>query len=62
MFFAPIIGMVPPQATAPALILVGFLMMSALTEVEEDAEDGHRPAASSQASTSASSGSGSRRR
>ena len=38
MFFAPIIGMVPPQATAPALILVGFLMMTALTEVEEDAE------------------------
>ena len=38
MFFAPIIGMVPPQATAPALIIVGFLMMSALTEVEEDAE------------------------
>jgi adenine/guanine/hypoxanthine permease len=38
MFFAPIIGMVPPQATAPALILVGFMMMSALTEAEEDAE------------------------
>ena len=38
MFIAPIIGMVPPQATAPALILVGFLMMSVLTEAEEDAE------------------------
>jgi AGZA family xanthine/uracil permease-like MFS transporter len=38
MFFAPIIGMVPPQATAPALILVGFLMMSVLTEAEELAE------------------------
>jgi AGZA family xanthine/uracil permease-like MFS transporter len=38
MFFAPIIGMVPPQATAPALILVGFMMMSVLTEAEEDAE------------------------
>ncbi|MGZ8708197.1 MAG: NCS2 family permease [Gaiellaceae bacterium] len=38
MFFAPIIGMVPPQATAPALILVGFLMMTALTEAEELAE------------------------
>jgi AGZA family xanthine/uracil permease-like MFS transporter len=37
MFFAPIIGMVPPQATAPALIIVGFLMMSALTEMEEEA-------------------------
>jgi len=38
MFFAPIIGMVPPQATAPALILVAFMMMSILTELEEDAE------------------------
>jgi AGZA family xanthine/uracil permease-like MFS transporter len=43
MFFAPIIGMVPPQATAPALIIVGFLMMTALTEAEEVAETG-RPA------------------
>jgi AGZA family xanthine/uracil permease-like MFS transporter len=38
MFFAPIIGMVPPEATAPALIVVGFLMMTALTEAEEAAE------------------------
>jgi AGZA family xanthine/uracil permease-like MFS transporter len=42
MFFAPIIGMVPPQATAPALIIVGFLMMSALTEVEDPADEGSR--------------------
>ena len=42
MFFAPIIGMVPPQATAPALIIVGFLMMSALTEMEERAENEER--------------------
>ena len=41
MFFAPIIGMVPPQATAPALIIVGFLMMSALTEAEDLAEEGY---------------------
>jgi AGZA family xanthine/uracil permease-like MFS transporter len=34
--------MVPPQATAPALVIVGFLMMSALTETEEVA-DGARP-------------------
>jgi len=40
MFFAPIIGMVPPQATAAALIIVGFLMMTALTEAEERAESG----------------------
>jgi adenine/guanine/hypoxanthine permease len=38
MFFAPLIGMVPPQATAPALIIVGWLMISVLTETEEEAE------------------------
>jgi AGZA family xanthine/uracil permease-like MFS transporter len=38
MFFAPIIGMVPPQATAPALIIVGFMMMSTLTESEQLAD------------------------
>jgi adenine/guanine/hypoxanthine permease len=31
--------MVPPQATAPALIIVGWLMISVLTEVEEEAEE-----------------------
>jgi adenine/guanine/hypoxanthine permease len=38
MFIAPLIGMVPPQATAPALIIVGWLMISVLTESEEEAE------------------------
>jgi AGZA family xanthine/uracil permease-like MFS transporter len=38
MFFAPLIGMVPLQATAPALIIVGYLMMTALSEAEERAE------------------------
>jgi AGZA family xanthine/uracil permease-like MFS transporter len=38
MFFAPLIGMVPPQATAPALLIVGWLMISVLTEIEEEAE------------------------
>jgi AGZA family xanthine/uracil permease-like MFS transporter len=38
MFLAPVIGMVPPQATAPALIIVGWLMISVLTEAEEEAE------------------------
>ena len=38
MFLAPLIGMVPPQATAPALIIVGWLMISVLTEAEEEAE------------------------
>jgi AGZA family xanthine/uracil permease-like MFS transporter len=40
MFFSPVIGMVPPQATAPALILVGWLMISTLAELEEEAEPG----------------------
>jgi AGZA family xanthine/uracil permease-like MFS transporter len=40
LFFAPLIGMVPPQATAPALIIVGYLMITALTEAEERAEPG----------------------
>jgi AGZA family xanthine/uracil permease-like MFS transporter len=38
MFVAPLIGMVPAQATAPALIIVGWLMITALTEAEEQAE------------------------
>jgi AGZA family xanthine/uracil permease-like MFS transporter len=38
LFFAPLIGMVPSQATAAALIVVGYLMVSALTEGEEEAE------------------------
>jgi AGZA family xanthine/uracil permease-like MFS transporter len=38
MFIAPLIGMVPPQATAPALIIVGWLMISVMTEIEEEAE------------------------
>jgi AGZA family xanthine/uracil permease-like MFS transporter len=38
LFLAPIIQMVPLAATAPALVLVGWLMMGALTEYEEDAE------------------------
>jgi AGZA family xanthine/uracil permease-like MFS transporter len=38
MFIAPLIGMVPPQATAPALIIVGWLMISVLSEREEEAE------------------------
>ncbi|MEX2210994.1 MAG: NCS2 family permease [Gaiellaceae bacterium] len=38
MFIAPIIGMVPPQATAAALIVVAYLMITVLSESEEDAE------------------------
>jgi len=39
LFFAPLIGMVPSQATAAALIIVGYLMVSALTEAEDEAEE-----------------------
>ena len=38
LFFAPVIGMVPSQATAAALIIVGYLMVSTLTEAEDEAE------------------------
>jgi adenine/guanine/hypoxanthine permease len=33
MFFAPLFGIVPACATAPALILVGFLMMAHVAEI-----------------------------
>src|SRR3954447_9300195 len=38
LFFAPLISMVPSQATAAALIIVAYLMVSQLTEGEEEAE------------------------
>jgi len=38
LFFAPLISMVPAQATAAALIIVGYLMVSQLTEAEGEAE------------------------
>ncbi|MGE5672730.1 MAG: NCS2 family permease [Mycobacterium leprae] len=34
IFFTPIIGLVPTQATAPALILVGFLMAQTAAEID----------------------------
>jgi adenine/guanine/hypoxanthine permease len=34
LFFAPVVQAIPAMATAPALILVGALMIGALTEVE----------------------------
>src|ERR1700746_2945740 len=40
MFFSPLIGMVPKEATAAALIVVGWLMISTLTEMEGEAEGG----------------------
>ncbi|NLE21636.1 MAG: NCS2 family permease [Actinobacteria bacterium] len=38
MFISPIAGIVPAAATAPALVIVGFLMMATLTKGEAEAE------------------------
>lgn len=35
-FFAPLVGIVPTEATAPALILVGIMMMSSFLEIQWD--------------------------
>ena len=34
IFFSPIIGIVPPAATAPALIIVGSIMLENVTEID----------------------------
>ena len=40
-FFAPVAGVVPAQATAPALILVGFLMTALVRDIPfGDLEEG----------------------
>jgi AGZA family xanthine/uracil permease-like MFS transporter len=36
LFFAPVAGLVPAEATAPALIIVGVLMMGALKQIDFD--------------------------
>jgi AGZA family xanthine/uracil permease-like MFS transporter len=36
MFFAPLAAIIPPQATAPALILVGFFMMAIARDIAWD--------------------------
>ena len=36
MFFAPLAAVIPPQATAPALILVGFFMMAIVRDIAWD--------------------------
>ncbi len=38
MFLSPIAGVIPAQATAPALVLVGWMMMTTLAESEEMAD------------------------
>jgi len=41
MFFAPLFNIVPSEAATPALVFVGFLMMSQVTKVNwDDIEDG----------------------
>ena len=41
MFFAPLINIVPSEAATPALVFVGFLMMSQVTKVDwDDVEEG----------------------
>jgi len=34
LFFAPLMGIIPAAATAPALIVVGILMMSSVSEIK----------------------------
>jgi adenine/guanine/hypoxanthine permease len=34
LLLAPFVGLVPPEATAPALIIVGFLMFAAVREID----------------------------
>ena len=33
IFFSPIAGIIPPEATAPVLVIVGYLMMKGVTEI-----------------------------
>jgi adenine/guanine/hypoxanthine permease len=34
MFFSPVAGIVPPEATAPALVIVGYLMMKSVGDID----------------------------
>ena len=34
MFFSPIAGVIPPEATAPALVIVGYFMMRIVKEID----------------------------
>jgi AGZA family xanthine/uracil permease-like MFS transporter len=44
IFVAPLAGLVPPSATAPALILVGFLMISQIARIDYTQPDTAIPA------------------
>jgi AGZA family xanthine/uracil permease-like MFS transporter len=39
MFISPLAGIIPAEATAPALILVGWMMMSSLAQAETKADE-----------------------
>ena len=34
MFFSPVAGVIPPEATAPALVLVGYFMMTLVKDID----------------------------
>ncbi len=34
MFFSPVAGVIPPEATAPALVLVGYFMMTMVKDID----------------------------
>ncbi len=44
IFLAPVIGIIPAQATAPALIIVGIMMLSAFADIKWDDLDEAIPA------------------
>ncbi|TYQ16135.1 UNVERIFIED_CONTAM: AGZA family xanthine/uracil permease-like MFS transporter [Acetivibrio alkalicellulosi] len=44
LFFAPLVGIVPPAATAPALIIVGILMISQIKNINFESMDEALPA------------------
>lgn len=44
MFLAPLVGVVPPEATAPALVIVGFLMAGIATKIDLGSVDEGLPA------------------
>lgn len=44
LFFSPLVSVVPPQATAPALVVVGFLMLASVREIPFDKLDESLPA------------------
>ena len=40
VFFSPIAGVIPPEATAPVLIIVGYFMMESVGDIDwRDAGD-----------------------